>query len=79
MNGLSVLFGGIRYFRVSRMKDGVREGFGRVYRPDGTLSYVGNFSDSMRDGSGLYMKSNGTSYEGEFYKECMKEVIFTNL
>ncbi|TNV76603.1 hypothetical protein FGO68_gene5198 [Halteria grandinella] len=48
------------------MKDGVREGFGRVYRTNGTLSYVGNFSNSMRDGYSAYMKSSGAQFEGEF-------------
>jgi len=35
---------------MGQMKEGVRNGFSRTYRPDGTLTYEGNFKDGLRCG-----------------------------
>ena len=78
LNGISFLFGGVRYLRLGSMKDGLRNGFGRVYRPNGSLSYEGYFNNSMRQGQGRYALMNGSYYVGEFDRDCMKSVVYTN-
>ena len=44
-----------------------------MYRPNGTLSYEGNFLRSLRQGLGKYQLSNGTYFAGQFDRDCMKE------
>ena len=54
LNGLAVIVGGVKFIRIGQMKDGLRHGYGTAYRPGGTLSYEGNFINSMRHGHGRY-------------------------
>lgn len=76
MNGNAFLIGGVRYLRIGEMKDGLRNGYSQIYRPNGTLSYEGNFKNTLRHGIGLYHKTSGHRYIGDFDRDCMKEVTF---
>lgn len=41
-------------------------GFGRLYRQDGTLHYVGNFEDGLFSGDGYYFFRDGTCVHANF-------------
>lgn len=77
MNGFAFFQRGVPYVRLGNMENGVRKGFGRVYRPNSSLSYEGNFLNSMRHGDGSYYTTKGARYVGEFDRDCMSNVTLT--
>jgi antitoxin component YwqK of YwqJK toxin-antitoxin module len=48
MNGFSFIIGGVKYLRICQTKNGLRNGPGVTYRPNGVRQYLGEFKDSMR-------------------------------
>ena len=54
-------------------KDQSRNGFGICYKPNGLISYIGNFKNDMKEGKGIAFDSTGYPiYRGEFLNDKLE-------
>ena len=59
------------------MKDGLRNGLGTIYYPDGRIRYCGYFENSDWHGKGRATLLNGDQFEGDFHRSLLHNGVIS--